>query len=862
MRLSLPSCSSLLAAIGLATSLSLTSLPALSAAHEHGQQPAATVDAAQMRRQATDHTQALMALQKQWVNAKGSEKSSLLGKLIAKAEERQTLLVQLAQSNPAEVLRVAIPEDKQLEMPPEVAALLEQHVEISGESEVFYEDYRDGSHKLRRFVNTPFGERFELSTPVSATEILNSTSVKVDGVLFSQSDTDSDGIVIAEGTVVMAECCTDGNGGSESPAAGTSTFGEQKTLVMLVNFEDKIEQPQTKDQVRDVIFGNVNDFYLENSDNRTWLAGDVAGWYTIPVSSTVCDPGALATAANQEATLAGIDLSAYQRKMYVFPENACGWGGLASVGGYNTSAFFNGGVSTFLVGHEFGHNLGLNHSGGLECYADIIEGTCYKSGYGNKLDIMGAPNAGHFNAFQKSRLGWIDQNLITITESGTYNIEAYSGSTSGNKALRVLQNTDPSTGEKAWYYVEFRQPIGFDSFIADPLNELDEINISNGVLINRGTLSDGKSSLLLDMTPGSTTDNAKDFNDAALEVGQSFYDQAAGVEITTNWVDNNQASVSINVDNSTCSQSPPSLSLSPQTGQWAVAGTTVEYSVSISSTDSSACSPVTFDFSSIPPSGWSSSFGDQSATLAPGETLNTRLSVTSPVTATNGFYEISVTVAGGSTTLSDQVTYVVDNPAESTNQAPEPADDNATTPYETPVTIKVLANDLDPDGDTLSVSSLSGANGDAVINADGSITYTPVSGFSGMDTFSYTVSDGESSASATVTVTVEEPTINKAPIAQPDYANTDKNASVTITVLANDSDPDGDELRVISVTQGAKGDVQINANGTLTYTPAKNFNSEDSFSYILSDGSHTATTTVTIVPSVSSGTGKGNGRNK
>jgi hypothetical protein len=92
------------------------------------------------------------------------------------------------------------------------------------------------------------------------------------------------------------------------------------------------------------------------------------------------------------------------------------------------------------------------------------------------------------------------------------------------------------------------------------------------------------------------------------------------------------------------------------------------------------------------------------------------------------------------------------------NVNPVAQDDNASTFSGTPVTVAVLANDSDADaGQTISVTGTSGgpANGGAVVNGDGTITYTPALGFAGVDTFTYAISDGNGgTASATVTITV------------------------------------------------------------------------------------------------------------
>ena len=91
--------------------------------------------------------------------------------------------------------------------------------------------------------------------------------------------------------------------------------------------------------------------------------------------------------------------------------------------------------------------------------------------------------------------------------------------------------------------------------------------------------------------------------------------------------------------------------------------------------------------------------------------------------------------------------------------APTARDDSATTPMNTPVTVAVLANDTDPDGDTPMLVALGlPQQGSLSVNPDQTITYTPAPGFLGQDEFTYTISDGwGGSDTATVTVTVGNP---------------------------------------------------------------------------------------------------------
>ncbi|MFP3914775.1 MAG: Ig-like domain-containing protein, partial [Actinomycetota bacterium] len=180
------------------------------------------------------------------------------------------------------------------------------------------------------------------------------------------------------------------------------------------------------------------------------------------------------------------------------------------------------------------------------------------------------------------------------------------------------------------------------------------------------------------------------------------------------------------------------------------------------------------------------------------------------------------------------------------NEAPVAGDDNAQTHAGDPVNIDVLDNDSDPDGHDLSVQNLSNpANGSVVLESDDTITYTPDPGFAGVDTFTYEATDGVDSDEATVTVTVT----NTAPEAEDDSATTEHDTEVTIDVLANDSDADGDSLEVTDLTQPDNGSVSVEADESVTYTPDAGFSGSDTFTYRASDGvasSNVATVTVMV----------------
>jgi large repetitive protein len=167
----------------------------------------------------------------------------------------------------------------------------------------------------------------------------------------------------------------------------------------------------------------------------------------------------------------------------------------------------------------------------------------------------------------------------------------------------------------------------------------------------------------------------------------------------------------------------------------------------------------------------------------------------------------------------------------------------------------VLKNDVDPNGDPLTVlSKTAPAHGTLTMDSTGQFTYTPQANFVGTDSFNYTVSDGRGGTdTATVTITVTA--VNNPPDAINDGYTVAEDSVLTVTstngVLRNDVDSNGDPLTVLSKTAPAHGTLTMDSTGQFTYTPNANFNGTDSFNYTVSDGkggTDTATATVTITP--------------
>jgi len=256
------------------------------------------------------------------------------------------------------------------------------------------------------------------------------------------------------------------------------------------------------------------------------------------------------------------------------------------------------------------------------------------------------------------------------------------------------------------------------------------------------------------------------------------------------------------------------------------------------------------------------------ASLVPGSVTVVRAPQHGTAQVNPALGEITYT-ATGTFTGTDTFQYTVrdslggtSNPATVSVRVNRPvaADDWTDTDGTTPVTIAVLANDTDPDGNQhidptqhtgAFVTKLSSPqHGTAVLNADGSFTYTAVAGFTGTDSFQYMVTDDNGGASnpATVFVRVNVPT------ATDDLASFNGTTPTVINVLANDTDPDGNQHLVPSsvtiVSQPQHGQVQVNhGTGQVTYTANAGFFGTDTFRYTVMDdnGATSAPGTVTVV---------------
>ncbi|GAA4369483.1 Ig-like domain-containing protein [Nocardioides caricicola] len=212
-------------------------------------------------------------------------------------------------------------------------------------------------------------------------------------------------------------------------------------------------------------------------------------------------------------------------------------------------------------------------------------------------------------------------------------------------------------------------------------------------------------------------------------------------------------------------------------------------------------------------------------------------------------YEASDGIVTSTATVSIAVT-----PATPTDAVPVAVPDAATVVEGGTVTVlaggatSVLANDRDPDGYALMAVLVSDVqHGTLTLGPDGTFRYVHDGSESTTDSFTYRASDGTLSSGA-VTVTITVTPRNSAPVGVADRATAAAGDAIAVlaggatSVLANDTDPDGDALTVVLVRDAEHGTLTLNADGTFRYRPSAGYSGRDAFAYRADDGTATSNT--------------------
>jgi len=561
-------------------------------------------------------------------------------------EERAAALSELIEVDPNQALTLALSPEVLADLKkrfPEATPSLEWHGTWKGEIEQWVFD--DASLLSRTVTRLRAGQQdLELHFAGPNQERIQSGDVlEATGVVLGSK------MVVASSTVqaiTTAQTC--------------STTGVQNTAVLLVTFPGvTLPSTVTPQTVHDTFFGSgghsLDGFWREASYGKTSATGDVFGQYTLDRSYSCNEASLMRDAAISMATSAGANFQDYTRVFIVYPNIGC-TAGFAQVGcstlnspsgpftgstSYIEADYMSGDSGVCLAAHEGGHNLGLLHSG-TQSFAPETLGVVGASGTITEMNdvfsTMGGCGSyiGHYAAPHKAEvLKWLDptSNYQVVQRSGVWSIQPLEANSTGVQALKVQRGT----GNDAWLWIEYRQPIGaYDS-------RLPYTQAFSGALIHYVDSTTGGFTHLLDFTPDGTWDT---WWAPALAVGNTWVDPYSNLSIAVQNADANALTVAVNYGADTCTHANPTVSLSPPNPS-AVPGTDVGYTISLTNNDTTACPANTFSLSSGQPYGWPSSFSVSSLTVGPGQTATATMIKSAPLSTSAGLYVVDTKAVAG-----------------------------------------------------------------------------------------------------------------------------------------------------------------------------------------------------------------------
>ena len=284
----------------------------------------------------------------------------------------------------------------------------------------------------------------------------------------------------------------------------------------------------TKEDVEERMFGadwSSLNYWAEISYGKETIDADVFGPYEIDYQG--CSTDWIAFAARDQMQIAGIDTEQYDQFMYIFPQVGCGWGGLAMLGYPHDPAedsWYNGSFGCVVRNQEIAHNYGIMHTRFYYCGGAPFGSNCSYEEYGSPYDPMGY-GCGHMATPDKHYMGWLEEcNVVSASSDGVFNLLPTEVPCNGTQALRV------PTFDGRYYYIEYRQRIGFDD---------NDDDVIEGVLVHvsrdpTDEWDGGPYAYLIDLGDG-----------GFLAEGESYSDPQGGVTFTVDEQHDTHAVVSV-----------------------------------------------------------------------------------------------------------------------------------------------------------------------------------------------------------------------------------------------------------------------------------------------------------------------------
>jgi len=436
---------------------------------------------------------------------------------------------------------------------------------LEGTLWVFHVDYPDGTDDYGYTLRAATGEQnvIDLGRPPDAID--NGAAAIVSGA------TDARGYIVVDTIEITAAPPIPAPAFAKSDVLAATTQGY---TVFPLKYPTNTASPWTYNAdpatwsiptITSSVFGNgtssAADYYKEVSYGAQLLSGVVANASGAWLQATQARPTGCTTTAELNAVLdsiesngqaaataAGFNPNANSGQLYVIDALPCSWLGLGYIG--YPFAYAKGTATLLVVGHEIGHNFGLYHAGSLNCGSDVVASSgCTVAEYGDPFDVMGNKRAMHFNAAQKNRLGYFGAGGVAAHTSGTATYTLYPIELAGKSRYAV--QVAPS-GTTRTYWIEFRQPIGFDSALSSIPNLGAQVRLAYPFENQCGgcdSMSDDTQ--FLDMTRATPSS----FDDGALLNGASFTDTLNNITISV--IAASSASIDVQVSTGGTTPIPP-----------------------------------------------------------------------------------------------------------------------------------------------------------------------------------------------------------------------------------------------------------------------------------------------------------------
>ncbi|MFH1290369.1 MAG: hypothetical protein ABIH92_03095, partial [Nanoarchaeota archaeon] len=425
-----------------------------------------------------------------------------------------------------------------------------EEIELEGRLETFHYDDFENSRSTNEYFIYSDGERYKVYFEEDIGFVLGE-KVKVRGRIL-------DFEAGKEIAVEEFEILEDEQGEIQFSPNDGDIWGNREVAIILANFLDNQEEPISHELAAFTVFDltnptSINNYYREVSYNQLQIDGDLDDVYGYYSAGSQADCWSL-DEVDELMNLAEQDIvfTDYDILVVIFPFNIeCHYGGWASNPVMINGPDFCDGVSCFdgTIAHEIGHVLrdenlddfyGFPHANLLECGEEVIGDSCEEMLYGDPFDIMGSSGLrGHINSLGKQKAEWLaPAQIAEISNSGEWTLFPLETVSDNLKMLRV------HLGNNQHYSVEYRRPIGFDSYAPNLACDIYDIcdNIFDGVLLH---FDDGPVSLLLDNSPHDDDELSwvRDRFDSVLREGQAF--SFEGVSINVIEISEESAQVSV-----------------------------------------------------------------------------------------------------------------------------------------------------------------------------------------------------------------------------------------------------------------------------------------------------------------------------